>query len=483
MLVNVRIANITQRGREPDMTSNGQNGRSGKRPEAPRPASSSAARARAGRETRLSAPRSSFGEWTPTTNRDPYAILAAQDTAREATLVPLRHERMAVSPFTFFRGAAAVMAADLSTLPRTGLDVQLCGDAHLANFGVFASPDRAMVFDLNDFDETLPGPFEWDLMRLVASFEVAARDRSFDDPTRVLVATESVLSYVAAMREFAAMGHLDVWYERITVDDIAARWGATASKAMTRRFERTVQRARSKNRLRAFEKLVETSDGVSRFRSDPPVLVPARDLIEEHELDELMTTIGRSLQLYRRTLSPDRRVLLDRYRFVDLARKVVGVGSVGTRCWVALLIGDDESDPLFLQVKEATASVLEEHLGASRYDQHGQRVVEGQRLIQSSPDVFLGWERGRGVDGVDRDYYFRQLWDWKGSADLDRIRPEGLAMYAALCGRCLAHAHARTGDSVAIAAYLGKGRTLTSSLVEFARRYADQNEADHRGYA
>lgn len=464
------------------MPSNGQYGQAGTGPETTRPAAR-AERMERGRAARLDAPRSSYGEWTPASDRDPYRILAAQDAVREPTLVPLRHERMSVSPFTFYRGAAAVMAADLATLPRTGLDVQLCGDAHLANFGVFASPDRAMVFDLNDFDETLPGPFEWDLLRLVASFEVAARDRAFDDPARVLIVTESVLSYVAAMREFAAMGHLDVWYERMTVDDIAERWVASASKALTRRFERNVQRARSKDRLRAFEKLVDTSGDTPRFRSDPPVLVPSRDLIDAHAHDELMTTIARALHMYRRTLSPDRRVLLDRYRFVDLARKVVGVGSVGTRCWVALLVGDDESDPLFLQVKEATASGLEEHLGRSRYDQHGQRVVEGQRLIQSSPDVFLGWERVRGIDGVDRDYYFRQLWDWKGSADLERMPTEAMATYAAICGRCLAHAHARTGDSVAIAAYLGKGRTLTASLVEFARRYADQNETDHRGYA
>ena len=439
-------------------------------------------RVRAGRAVREVVPRSTFGEWTPAVDRDPNAVLAAQDESRDQALVPLRHERMGASPFTFFRGAAAVMAADLATLPRTGLDVQLCGDAHLANFGVFASPDRALVFDLNDFDETLPGPFEWDLLRLAASFEVAARDRGLDDPARVLVVSEVSLAYVAAMREYSRMSHLDVWYDRITTDDIAARWGGGASKEVLRRFERNVAKARSKDRLRAFDKLIDASGDVPRFRSEPPVLVPVRELVAGDRLDELMSSIGHALSVYRRTMSPDRRVLLDRYRFVDLARKVVGVGSVGTRCWVALMIGDDESDPLFLQIKEANASVLEAHLGRSGYDEHGQRVVQGQRLIQSSPDVFLGWEQIRGVDGVARHHYLRQLWDWKGSADLERMTQEAMAMYAAICGRCLARAHARTGDSVAIAAYLGKGRTLAASLVEFARRYADQNERDHLAF-
>jgi len=375
-----------------------------------------------------------------------------------------------------------VFAADMAHLPRTGLDVSLCGDAHLANFGVFASPDRQLVFDLNDFDETHPGPFEWDLRRLVASFEIAGRYRSFDDPQRSLIVTECVLSYVSAMRDFARMSHLDVWYHRITVDDIAARWSASASGEVMKRFRRNVEKARSKDRLRAFDRLVQTTPDGVRFRSDPPVLVPVRDLISGKELDGLWRTVERALGMYRRTLAPDRRVLIDRYRFVDLARKVVGVGSVGTRCWVALLIGDDESDPLFIQIKEAQASVLEEHLGRSRHQQHGQRVVEGQRLIQSAPDVLLGWERIQGIDGVDRDFYFRQLWDWKGSADLERMTPEGMGMYAALCGRALARAHARTGDSLAISAYLGGGRTAVGSLLEFATRYADQNEADQAAF-
>ena len=440
-------------------------------------------RADAGRAVRSLVPRASLGDWTPAPGRDPLGVLSAQDKVRDQDLVPLRHSRMGVSPFTFYRGAAAVMAADLAPMPRTGLDVQLCGDAHLANFGVFASPDRAMVFDLNDFDETHPGPFEWDLRRLVASFEVAARDRSFDDPQRVQIVADSVLSYVSAMRQYSTMSNLEVWYDRLTVDDIAQRWAARASDDVLKRFRRNVDKARSKDRIRAFDKLIEVTDSTPRFRSDPPVLVPVRELATGAEHAALMKAVDESLKLYRRTLAPDRRLLMDRYRFVDLARKVVGVGSVGTRCWVALLIGNDETDPLFLQVKEANASVLEAHLGASRYGQHGQRVVEGQRLIQSSPDVFLGWDQVRGPDGVARDFYFRQLWDWKGSADLERMPAEAMAMYAAICGRCLARAHARTGDSVALAAYLGKGRTMTASLVEFARRYADQNEADHRSFS
>ncbi|UDY38092.1 DUF2252 domain-containing protein [Dermatobacter hominis] len=439
-------------------------------------------RAAAGRAVREAVPRSSLGDWTPTPDRDPVAVLDAQDASRAQDLVPLRHERMAATPFTFFRGAAAVFAADLAPMPRTGLEVQLCGDAHLANFGIFASPDRAQVFDLNDFDETLPGPFEWDLLRLVASFEVAARDRGFDDPDRVLIVTDAVLAYVGAMREYSRMGHLDVWYDRMTVDDIAARWGGGASKEVMRRFQHNVEKARSKDRLRAFDRLVQVTDGEPRFRSDPPVLVPVSELFGADEAARLMGTIDHALRMYRRTLPLDRRALLDRYRFVDLARKVVGVGSVGTRCWVALLVGDDDRDPLFLQVKEAQTSVLEPYLGRSRFGQHGQRVVEGQRLIQSSPDVFLGWEQVAGADGVPRDYYFRQLWDWKGSADLEKMLPSAMAVYAAVCGRCMARAHARTGDSVALAAYLGKGRTMTASLVEFAARYADQNERDQQAF-
>ncbi len=439
-------------------------------------------RVRQGRSVRSTVPRSSLGAWEPSKDRDPVAVLTAQDEARDQELVPLRHERMGQTPFTFFRGAAAVFAADIAPMPRTGLDVQLCGDAHLANFGVFASPDRSLVFDLNDFDETLPGPFEWDLRRLVASFEVAARDRSFDDPQRTLVVTECVLAYVTAMRELSTMSHLDVWYSRMTVDEIAARWGANASKQVTRRFQRNVERAQSKDRLRAFQKMIVVEDGEARFRSEPPVLVPARELVDKSQLAELWHSIEQALALYPRSLQPDRRVLIDRYRFVDLARKVVGVGSVGTRCWVALLMGDDDSDPLFIQVKEAQTSVLEPHLDRSRYKQHGQRVVEGQRLIQSAPDVFLGWERIRGFDGVDRDFYFRQLWDWKGSADLERMTPEGMGVYAAICGRTLARAHARTGDAKAIASYLGGGRTAVGSLLDFAARYADQNEADQRSF-
>lgn len=442
-----------------------------------------ATRAEHGRAVRATIPRASLGAWTPPEGRDPRRILAEQDASRDQALVPLRHERMGASPFSFFRGAAAVFAADMAAMPRTGLDVRLCGDAHLANFGAFASPDRTLVFDLNDFDEVYPGPFEWDLRRLVASFEVAARDREFHEPERATIVTECVLAYATAMREFSRMTHLDVWYQRLTVDDIATRWGANASGKVIRRFERNVEKAKGKDRLRAFSRLVETTEDGPRFRSDPPVLVPVRDLLGPDDFDSFWQIVERGLSAYRDSLAPDRRVLIDRYRFADLARKVVGVGSVGTRCWVALLVGDSDRDPLFLQLKEANASVLEPYLGTAVWEQHGQRVVEGQQLIQSAPDVLLGWERIRGIDGVDRDFYFRQLWDWKGSADLERMSSETMAVYAAICGRTLAQAHARTGDSAAIAAYLGGGRAAVPSLVEFASRYADQTETDHRTFS
>lgn len=435
-----------------------------------------------GRSLRAEVSRSSLGDWRPRSGRDPVGLLHAQDRDRDPQLVPLRHERMGASPFAFFRGAAAVFADDIADMPRTVLEVQLCGDAHLANFGVFASPDRTLVFDLNDFDETHRGPFEWDLRRLVASFEVAGRHRSFGEPERSLVLDECVLNYSAALREYARMSHLDVWYDRLTVDEIERRWGASASKEVMRRFRRNVDKARNKDRIRAFDKLVVVTPAGPRFRSDPPVLVPIRELVSTSENDELIRSVHHALKVYKRTLPRDRRVLLDRYRLVDLARKVVGVGSVGTRCWVALLAGNGAGDPLFLQVKEAQASVLEAHLGHSRFRQHGQRVVEGQRLIQSSPDVFLGWEQVTGLDGVSRDYYFRQLWDWKGSADLEGMSPEAMALYAALCGRCLARAHARTGDGAAIAGYVGRGRTLAASLAEFAGHYAEQNAKDHRDF-
>jgi len=423
-------------------------------------------------------PRASLGDWTPAPDRDPLGVLSAQDKVRDQDLVPLRHSRMGVSPFTFYRGAAAVMAADLAPMPRTGLDVQLCGDAHLANFGVFASPDRAMVFDLNDFDETHPGPFEWDLRRLVASFEVAARDRSFDDPQRVQIVADSVLSYVSAMRQYSTMSNLEVWYDRLTVDDIAQRWAARASDDVLRRFRRNVDKARSKDRIRAFDKLVEVTDGTPRFRSDPPVLVPVRELVTGAEHAALMKAVDESLKLYRRTLAPDRRLLMDRYRFVDVALKVVGVGSVGTRCYIALVRGRDDDDLMILQIKEAEHSVLEPYVDPIAYENQGHRVVVGQHLMQAATDQLLGWSRVG-----DNDYYIRQFRDMKGSVNLERVNEKMAGAYLAMCAWTLARAHARSGSRIAIASYLGKGTNFDAALVEFSLSYAEQVARDYERFA
>lgn len=438
----------------------------------------------AGRAARRRAPRRTLGEWSPPSDRpDPVDIVLAQEATRVPELLPLRHSRMAESPFAFYRGAAAVMASDLASCADSGLRVQLCGDAHLANIGVFAAPDRDLVIDLNDFDETLPGPFEWDVARLAASFEIAGRSRDMRRAERTTAVTTAVGAYVEWIRTYAGMSHLDVWYDRLTPRVLRADYGEETSAAMMRKVERNLARARRKDRMRAFDKLVTVEDGAPRFRSDPPVLVPARDLLAAVDRDRVVAQVDTALREYRRTLQPDRRELLDRYRFVDLARKVVGVGSVGTRCWVALLIGRDLGDPLFLQVKEAGPSVLEAHLGVDDHAEHGQRVVAGQRLIQSAPDVFLGWGRLQRVDdGGTSDYYFRQLWDGKGSADVATMAPAGLTAYARVCGRVLARAHARTGDAAAIAAYIGKGDVFTRSLTQFARTCADVNERDHAAF-
>jgi uncharacterized protein (DUF2252 family) len=420
------------------------------------------------RELRSAVPRSSHADGEPDPNRiDPVVLLRRQARRRIPELVPIRHGRMLASPFAFFRGAAAVMAADLARTPVTGLRVQLCGDAHLANFGVFAAPDRTLVFDVNDFDETLPGPWEWDVKRLAASVEVAARERAFDGGDAVLTV---VRTYRETMRAFAGMRTLDVWYARLEVEAMFARFDAAAG-------ERIVARARAKDNLRAFEKLTHTVDGTPRIVSDPPLIVPIEALADvlDHEAE-----LRRILSSYRLTLPDDRRHLLDRYKPVHFARKVVGVGSVGTDAWVVLLIGRDASDPLFLQVKEAQASVLEPFAGHSAYAGHGRRVVEGQRLMQASGDIMLGWLTGeRGVDGRKRDYYVRQLWDEKGSARLDRLAQDDFAAYAGICGWTLARAHARSGDRQAIAAYLGAGENFDKAVARFAAAYADQNERDH----
>jgi uncharacterized protein (DUF2252 family) len=435
-----------------------------------------------GKRARKAAPRSAQADWEPGADRvDPLTVLAEQDKTRVPELVPVRYGRILSSAFTFYRGAAGIMAADLAAAPNSGLWVQLCGDAHLSNFGVFQAPDRRLVFDINDFDETLPGPFEWDVKRLAASVAIAARDRGFSAAEGEAAVLAGVGAFHAAISGFAAMKELDVWYARLDVEEFQRRWGSQIGGAARRRLDKNLAKARNKGSLRALEKLTERRDGELRIASRPPLLVPIGELAVREGADpELIEAMMRSLLgQYRDTLDDQARVLADRYRFVDAAHKVVGVGSVGTRAWIALLLGRDESDPLFLQVKEAGPSVLEPFVGASGFDHHGKRVVSGQRLTQAAGDVLLGWLTAEGLDGKKRDFYVRQLWDGKGSADIEAMDAATMVSYAQLCGWTLARAHARTGDRRAIAAYLGKGDRFDRAIAEFSQAYADQNEADY----
>jgi uncharacterized protein (DUF2252 family) len=436
-----------------------------------------------GKQARKLVTRSAQAAWEPGRDRvSPLAILAEQDETRVPGLVPVRYGRMLASAFTFYRGAAAIMAADLAAGPDTGLRVQLCGDAHLSNFGVFQAPDRRLVFDVNDFDETLPGPFEWDVKRLAASVAIGARDRGFKAAESEAAVLTAVASYREAMAEFAAMNEIDVWYARLDVGEVEAEWLGKVTKADRRRLEKNLAKARNKDSLRALEKLTETRDGELRIASRPPLLVPIDELAEREGLEPAAVgaLMRRLLGEYRDTLDDQARVLAERYHFVDAAHKVVGVGSVGTRAWIALLLGRDAGDPLFLQIKEAGPSVLEPFAGASRYKQHGQRVVAGQRLTQAAGDVLLGWLTAEGIDGKRRDFYVRQLWDGKGSAEIEAMSAPTMAGYAGLCGWTLARGHARTGDRAAIAAYLGKGDSFDRAIAEFSAAYADQNEADYQ---
>jgi len=438
-----------------------------------------AERAARGKAARAEVPRRSHENWEPALHRpDPVELLEEQATTRVPELVPIRYGRMLVSPFTFYRGAAYLMASDLATGPRSGLHVQLCGDAHLSNFGVFAAPDRRLIFGINDFDETLPGPFEWDVERLAASFAVAGRDRGFDETTRRSIVTAVARSYREAMLEFAQERNLDIWYARIDIEEVLAKLSKLSAKAM-KRAEKNLAKARAKDSLRAFDKLTGMVDGELRIISDPPLIVSVRDVWSEHGAEATSETLRTILRSYRRTLSGDRRRLLERFRYVDAARKVVGVGSVGTRAWIVLMLGRDERDPLLLQAKEAQPSVLEPFLGKSQYGNHGQRVVEGQRLTQAASDIMLGWIRVLAPDGVEREFYIRQLWDGKGSAEVEVMEPDGMTMYAKLCGWALARAHARSGDAVAIASYLGKSTVFDEAMATFSETYADQNERDY----
>ncbi len=437
-------------------------------------------RAAAGRAARSVARRSSHAAWEPPPDReDPVAILERQALTRVPELVPIRYGRMAASPFAFFRGAAAVMAADLAGTPASGLRVQACGDAHLSNFGAYAAPDRRLVFDLNDFDESLPAPWEWDVKRLAASFAIAGRENGLGRKERAESLLIVTRAYREAMREFASQRNLEVWYARLDVESALGEVEDEEPKVL-KRVRKGIAKARLKDSLRALEKLTEEVDGELRFRSEPPLLVPAEELLPEGESRDLRTVLLEVLDAYGETLPGDRRHLLEGYEFQRIARKVVGVGSVGTRAWVVLLTGaDGAEDPLFLQAKEAEASVLEPYAGAGRFRNHGRRVVEGQRLMQAASDIFLGWCRAVGLDGRERDFYVRQLWDWKRSAEVERLTPRGLELYAQMCGWTLARAHARSGDRIALAGYLGGGDSFEEAIAKFAEAYADQSERDH----
>ncbi|MFB9644279.1 DUF2252 domain-containing protein [Microbacterium terregens] len=441
-----------------------------------------------GRAARIRTPRTSHAVWSPPADRaDPVSLLEEQATSRVPDLVPVRHGRMMVSPFTFYRGAALLMAADLATTPNSGLTVQLCGDAHLSNFGLFGSAERHLVFDINDFDETHPGPFEWDVKRLVASFEIAGRHRGFDDKDRRAIILAAGRAYRERMLAAAESTVLDAWYDHLDVDTMQAwlhdeRQAERAAKRQVKTFDAVVAKALTKDSMQAFAKLVTTDGGQMRIIGDPPLIVPVEDLLDDTDIDDPEKAAREILASYRNTLFASARHPLSEYTYVHMARKVVGVGSVGTRAWIVLMRGRDELDPLFLQAKEAQASVLERFLEPCEYDNQGERVVRGQRLMQASSDIFLGWQRVRGEGRIERDFYVRQLHDWKGSLDAEKAVPRGTLLYAWICGETLARAHGRSGDRVEIAAYLGKSDAFEESIAAFAEAYADQNEADYQAF-
>jgi uncharacterized protein (DUF2252 family) len=442
-----------------------------------------AERAARGKAARAEVPRESHAMFDlPPDRPDPIGLLEQQAKARVPELVPVRWGRMMVSPFTYYRGAALPMASDLATTPVSGLAVQACGDAHLSNFGLFGSAERRLMFDVNDFDETLPGPWEWDVKRLAASLEVAGRDNGLPAKQRREIITAGVARYRQAMRQFAAMTNLDVWYAHMDVNELRADLDSQLRARQRKLMDKGLAKARTRDSMEQLSKLTQIVDGRPRIVSDPPVVVPIEDLLStEKERLSIKDEVTSLIAKYQRTLETDRRYLLQQYEFCDMARKVVGVGSVGTRCWIVLMLGRDDSDPLFLQVKEAEASVLSRYVGASKYANQGQRVVAGQRLMQAASDIFLGWQHTEvGLDGRARDFYVRQLRDWKFSVEIQTLRPEGLQMYAGMCGWTLARAHARSGDRIAIAAYLGGSDAFDRAIAQFAVAYADQNERDHQ---
>ena len=473
-------------------TSAGHQARSGWRPAAsperqPRsvPPLSVAERVARGKAARKGVPRSSHAVFEPSSTRpDPIELLERQASTRVPELVPIRYGRMLVSPFTFYRGAARLMAEDLAATPRSGLTVQCCGDAHLSNFGVFASPERRLVFDVNDFDETLPGPWEWDVKRLATSMLIAARDNGFNVNDQARVVSETVMSYRTAMRQFAAMNNLDVWYARLEIESVLQQFAVQAKAKAVSRVEKQLAKARTRDSMAAFSKLTHQVDGEIKIVDQSPLIVPISKLAEGIAAEELFQELRTLIRIYRSSLDFDRRVLLEGFQLRDLARKVVGVGSVGTRAWIALMMGKDDGDPLFLQIKEAEASVLEPSLGPSEFPNHGQRVVTGQRLMQATSDIFLGWLHVEdGIDGKSRDFYARQLKDWKGSAEIEQMVPKGMIAYGKLCGWTLGRAHARSGDRIAIASYLGAGDAFDRAVLTFSETYAEQNDRDYKALA
>ncbi len=435
-----------------------------------------------GKAARAEVPRASHAIFEPSSDRvDPVELLERQAETRVPELVPIRYGRMLVSPFTFYRGAAMIMAHDLGPTPRSGLNVQCCGDAHLSNFGVFASPERRLIFDLNDFDETLPGPWEWDVKRLAVSMLIAARDNGYTPKVQERIVLDTVRRYRTAMTEFAGMKNLEIWYSRLEIESLMQELAPQFKQRMVQRTEKALAKARTKDSMAAFSKLTQTVDGEVRIVDQSPLIVPIEQLAPGQEREEMFEALQELLRGYRNTLEFDRRVLLERFRLVDFARKVVGVGSVGTRAWIALLLGRDGQDPLFLQIKEAEASVLEHALGPSEFSNHGERVVTGQRLMQAASDIFLGWLHVEsGLDEEPRDFYGRQLKDWKGSAEIELMVPKGMATYGTLCGWTLARAHARSGDYIAIASYLGNSDRFDRAILEFSKAYAEQNDRDYQ---
>jgi hypothetical protein len=434
-----------------------------------------------GKAARDEVPRSSHAVFEPSSSRpDPLELLERQASTRLPELVPIRYGRMLVSPFTFYRGAAMIMAADLAATPRSGITVQSCGDAHLSNFGVFASPERRLVFDLNDFDETLPGPWEWDVKRLAVSMLIGAINNGYAVKDQERIVLDTVGAYRTAMESFAGMSNLDLWYTHMDIAEAVRELGAQVKSKMAKRTEKTLAKARTRDSMSAFSKLTEEADGQVRIVDQAPLIVPMRKLLDEGVSEELYGWLRQLLREYGRTLDYNRRVLLEQFELVDVALKVVGVGSVGTRAWIALLLGRDDQDALFLQVKEAEASVLEEFVGPSEFSNHGERVVAGQRLMQATSDIFLGWLHSESpIDGKPRDFYARQLKDWKGSAEVEQMVPKGMGLYGGLCGWTLARAHARSGDRIAIAAYLGGGPSFDRAILEFSKAYAEQNQRDY----